>query len=436
MNYLRLAWLGSGLLLLVACGGDDDDGAPPEPGDSGLRDAGGETCEVELSPGDDDQTTLQGALIDAESGDTVCLAAGRYVLTGQLSLATPDVTVRGEEGTILDFTGQTSGANGIAIAADGDTLDTLRIENPSGDGVRATNVDGLILRNIHVEWTEGPSPDNGGYGLYPVMSSNVLIEDCYAAGASDTGIYVGQSENVVIRNNETTLNVAGIEVENSTDVEVYGNHSYGNTGGLLIFNLPGLPVKDGKRTHVHDNVLEDNNLENFAEAGIVADVPAGTGMFVLSSDDNEIHHNEIRDHDSLGIAILSWYVTQRDSEGEQDPMFDFYPERNYVHDNTLENNGQMPHDQAMTIAALVSADELTDLVWDGIYDVDKAAGEPDEPDPAGTTAPVPPMSLRNCFQDNGEATFLNLDLEMFGARKSLDVSAYDCEHPGLPAIEL
>ena len=421
--------------LLVACGDDDGETTGTQI-DAGMVDAG-RACSVRLSPGDDDQTALQGALIDAESGDVVCLEGGRFELTGQLTLAAEEVTVRGNEDTILDFSGQTSGANGIAIEADRVTLDTLRIENPDGDGVRATNVDGLTLRNLRVEWTEGPSPDNGGYGLYPVESSNVLIEGCYAAGASDTGIYVGQSENVVIRNNEATLNVAGIEVENSTDVEVYGNHTYGNTGGILVFNLPGLRVKDGKRANVHDNVIEDNNLENFAEAGnIVADVPTGTGLFVLSADDNEIHDNEIRDHDSIGIAVLSWYVTQRDAEGEMDAMFDFFPERNYVHDNTLQNNGQMPQGDAMTIAAIVGATELADLTWDGIYDTDKAAGEPDEPDPDGDEAPVPPASLRNCFKDNGDATFLNIDLEMYGARKSTDVTPYDCEGTSLPAIEL
>ena len=102
--------------------------------------------------------------------------------------------MRGETDTVLDFSGQTSGANGIEISADGDTLETLQIVDTQGDGVRATQVDGVTFRRVHVAWTSGSSTDNGGYGIYPVMSSHVLIEDCFVSGASDAGIYVGQSE--------------------------------------------------------------------------------------------------------------------------------------------------------------------------------------------------------------------------------------------------
>ena len=137
-------------LLLAACGGDDDSTKPTGKSDAGQGDAGGETqdggsshtaCSVTLKPSDDDQSALQGALIDAEAGDTVCLASGRFKLKGQLTLATEDVTVRGESDTILDFSGQKSGANGIELSADHDTLDTFQIVDPKGDGIRATQVD-------------------------------------------------------------------------------------------------------------------------------------------------------------------------------------------------------------------------------------------------------------------------------------------------------
>ncbi|MET0385624.1 MAG: parallel beta-helix domain-containing protein, partial [Polyangiales bacterium] len=246
------------------------------------RDTGrtGGPCVVTIWPGDDDQSAIQGALLDAVSGDTVCLGAGTFKLEGQLSLATENVTllgVSGDAGSVLDFSEQTSGANGILLSADHDTVEALRILNPKGDGVRATAVDYPTFRNVHVEWTEGPSETNGGYGLYPVESSHVLIEHSFVSGASDAGIYVGQSRDIVVRDNEVTGNVAGIEIENSTDAEVYGNHAHGNTGGILVFNLPGLAVKDGKRANVHDNEIEDNNLANFAaEGNIVHDLPAGT----------------------------------------------------------------------------------------------------------------------------------------------------------------
>jgi parallel beta-helix repeat protein len=445
---LVLVWFSCGLLAacLVGCGDDDDapggarDGGARDGGadDGGARDAGpadaGPRCTLTLSPGDDDQTMLQGALIDAVRGDAICLAKGRYRLDAQLSLDVDGVTVRGESGAVLDFSEQTTGANGFAITADDVTLEGVRIENPKGDGVRASSVRNLVVRGVHVEWTAGPSPDNGGYGIYPVSSTGILIEDCFAAGASDTGIYVGQSSRIVIRRNEVTENVAGIEIENSTDAEVYENHAHGNTGGILLFNLPGLPVKDGKRANVHDNLIEDNNHANFGEAGnIVAEIPTGTGMFVLASDDNEVHRNRIRGNKSGGISIVSWYVSLRDEEGAMDPQYDWFPERNYVHDNVFADNGDEPQDRAALIAGLVGEDTLPDMAWDGIVDLAKLDADGGL---AGGAGLVPPLSLRNCFAGNGSASFMVLDLEHDGADKSSDVGPYECEHPSLPPIKL
>jgi hypothetical protein len=202
----------------------------------------------------------------------------------------------------------------------------------------------------------------------------------------------------------------------------------------LIFNLPGLNVKDGKRANVHDNMIEDNNLENFAPAGnIVHDVPQGTGMFILASDENDVHGNTINKHDSVGLALLSWYVALRDDEGHKDPMFDWYPERNSVHDNSLADNGKTPHGNAALIASIVGITENADLEWDGIVDTDKLPGDGDAGIEPGAELPE---SVRNCFKDNGSASFINVDLEHNGQNKSTDVTPYGCVRPALPSIKL
>lgn len=387
-------------------------------------------CTVTVPPSDDAQDKLQGALIDAKSGDTICLEKGTYKLTGQLSLATDHVTVRGVDGTLLDFSDQSSGANGIELSADHDTLDTLHIQNTKGDAVRATEVDYPTIRNVHVEWTNGPSTDNGGYAIYPVTSSHVLVENCFASGASDTGIYVGQSHDIIVRENEATQNVTGIEIENSTDAEVYDNDLHGNSAGVLVFNLPGLDVKDGKRANVHDNTITDNNLDNFAQEGnIVHDVPTGTGMFIEASDDNEIHDNTIKDNNSMGISIVSWYVAQRDDEGHMDKDYDWYPERNNIHDNTLSGNGNDPMGTASLIAALDDIKGIPDLSWDGIIDDSKLQ------DGETIDNGIPPMSLINCFKGNGDASFMNLDVGNNGAGKSTDVTPYECTRDALQPIK-
>jgi parallel beta-helix repeat protein len=390
---------------------------------------------VTLAPSDDDDAKVQGALIDAEKGDTIYFAKGEYHFRNQLSLAASEVTLKGAADTVFDFTDQVAGANGLEVTGNDDVIDTLRIQNTKGDGLRVTQVDGVTIRNVHVEWTGGPNTNNGGYGIYPVTSKRILVEKCFASGASDTGIYVGQSSDIVLRNNEVTGNVAGIEVENSTDAEVYGNHAHDNSGGILLFNLPGLTVKDGKRANVHDNIVENNNGMNFAATGnIVHDVPPGTGMFVLASDGNEIHDNKVMGNQSVGVAILSWFVTLRDPEGHADPEFDWYPEGNFVHDNDMKDNGKDPLERAKLIAGIVGIDALSDVAWDGIVDGSKIYGDAGTPD-AGVPASDIPSQLLNCFLDDG-STFLDLDLEHDGRAKTQDRSVYNCEKPSLSPVKL
>ena len=82
-------------------------------------------------------------------------------------------------------------------------------------GLRVEDATDVHLHHIEVTWSEPESTDNGAYGLYPVLSRNVLMEFCEASNASDAGIYLGQSQNAIVRNNVARGNVAGIEIENS-----------------------------------------------------------------------------------------------------------------------------------------------------------------------------------------------------------------------------
>jgi hypothetical protein len=72
---------------------------------------------------------------------------------------------------------------------------------------------GVTLIQLKTTWSDGPDESNGGYGLYPVACKNVLIDSCEASFASDAGIYVGQSQDVIVRNCYAYGNVAGIEIE-------------------------------------------------------------------------------------------------------------------------------------------------------------------------------------------------------------------------------
>ncbi|WP_373047747.1 parallel beta-helix domain-containing protein [Vulgatibacter sp.] len=395
---LSVAALG---LLAAACGDDTAEDRQPA-----------ETCTTTLAPSADDQTAVQEAFIQAASGSTLCFSDGTYTFTDELSLTVPGITLRGVgDGAILDFAGQEAGANGINVTGDDFAVENLVIKNTPGDGIRVSNVDGVTFRKLRVSWDAGSVTENGAYAIYPVGCTNVLVEDCEVTGASDAGIYVGQSRSIVVRRNVAHGNVAGIEIENSTGAEVYENEAFDNTGGILVFNLPNLPAGMGERVLVRDNVVADNNRENFAPAGnIVAMVPPGTGLMILAADQTELKNNEVTGNDSAGVFVVSYQtVEQLGAGGAEDPDFDKYSSATWIHDNTFENNGSAAH-APLTAFRTTGADVIFDG-WD---------------DPDDETNAL-------CVADNGATTFFNLRI---GENKQTSLSSFSCTLDPLPPVSL
>ncbi|HNL38060.1 MAG TPA: parallel beta-helix domain-containing protein, partial [Saprospiraceae bacterium] len=202
----------------------------------------------------DIEKQIQTQLILAEDGSVVTLPAGTISLSNTLWLDDKrNIVVKGagQDKTILSFKNQTQGAEGFKVTNAGNiTLKDFTIEDAKGDLIKTQQVHGLIFQNITARWTGEPDKKNGSYALYPVQCSRVIIEHCTAIGASDAGIYVGQSDSVWVRNCEAWHNVAGIEIENTTNAWVYDNYAHDNTGGILVFDLPDLPKKRGGNVSV------------------------------------------------------------------------------------------------------------------------------------------------------------------------------------------
>ncbi len=313
-----------------------------------------------IRPGAGAEQALQTALIEARPGDTVRLARGRYELTNGLSLDVDRVTIRGESErrSILSFNNQRRGAEGLLVTSDGVMLRDFAVENARGDAIKVRDCAGITFRGIRAEWTRGPHPENGGYGLYPVNCSNVLIERSIARGASDAGIYVGQSRNIIVRDNIAELNVAGIEIENSYNADVTGNTATRNTGGILVFDLPGLPQMGGHSVRVFDNEVAGNNTPNFAPAGnIVATVPAGTGILIMANRNIHVFDNEIGDHGTANVIITAYRAEF------EDRSYNPLPRNVMIRDNKFGNAGFAPAGDLAALAQMGVA--LPDVLWDG-----------------------------------------------------------------------
>jgi parallel beta-helix repeat protein len=368
---------------------------------------------------------VQEQLILAKPGAVVELPEGRFQLDRSLSSTVDGVTIRGKgpDKTILSFKGQTQGAEGLLVKGNNITIEDLAIEDTKGDAIKVNGSDGLVIRRVRTEWTGGPKATNGAYGLYPVQCKNVLIEDSVAIGASDAGIYVGQSEHVIIRRNKVMRNVAGIESENTKYADIYENTATENTGGILIVDLPDLPVQGGKSTRVFNNDVYANNTENFApEGNIVATVPQGTGVMILASDQVEVFNNRIRDNQAMNLTVVSYFVADRPIK---DKNYDPYPESIFIHDNTFSGGGNAPSGLLLRLLALKLGKPFPDILYDGIVDGKKLT-------PQGTL----PDELRLCIRNNGDADFANVDLEHNSENIRRELASHDCAHPSYEPVKL
>ncbi|MCR9193911.1 MAG: right-handed parallel beta-helix repeat-containing protein [Hyphomonas sp.] len=404
---IRTALLATSALILASCGQATETDAP----------------EADISA----EQALMTQLIDAEPGDVIEIPEGTYNFNRGLSLTVDGVTIRGEgmDKTVLSFADQIAGAEGLLVTASDFTIEDLAIEDAKGDALKVNEGENITIRRVRTEWTNGPSQDNGAYGIYPVQTTNVLVEGNVAIGASDAGVYVGQSLDVIVRNNRAEYNVAGIEIENTVGADVYDNVATNNTGGILVFNMPELQ-QEGRVTRVYDNQVFANNTDNFGHPGTpVASVPAGTGIIVNSNDDVEIFNNEISDNKTGNIIISSLFTTGY-SESSTSESFDPYPEGIFIYGNTFTGGGEDPDTPELALARIMLFGEdgrLPDIIWDGFYDEAKQVDG------------VTPDALRICI-DNGDVGILNANGPSGFTEPSTEMSPFECSLEKLPAVDL
>lgn len=305
---------------------------------------------------------LQKLLIEAKPGDVIEIGEGRFDFTDSLSLDVDKVTLKGagQDKTFISFKGQTGAGEGLLITSDGVTVEGFTMEDAKGDGIKSKGSDVISFKNLKVVWTGGPLATNGAYGVYPVESKNVLIDGVTVSGASDAGIYVGQSDNIIVRNSKAEYNVAGIEIENSSNADVHDNVATHNAGGILVFDLPNLPVMGGHTTRIFNNKVVENDTQNFAPPGnIVAGVPTGTGVLLMANRNVHVFGNTFDKNKTAHVMVVSYSTAFKDTNYNPLPR-DFV-----IRDNTYGEGGNDPQGRLAPLATALGG-SLPAIVWDGV----------------------------------------------------------------------
>lgn len=376
------------------------------------------------------QKKFQEEFILVEDGGIIELPEGNFLLRKSLTMeGKNNITIKGAGvgKTVLSFLGQTEGAEGINITnCNGITVEGFTIQDAKGDNLKVKGCTDVNIRNMNSTWTTGADTANGNYGYYPVECINVLVEHCEVSYCADAGVYIGQSTNVIARNNYAHHNVAGIEIENCINSDVYDNISENNAGGILIFDLPKLFQANGRNARVFNNKCINNNFKNFAKPGmIVASIPSGSGMIVMATDSVDVYNNEIKDNKTVGIAIVSYYMTGKELN---DTSYGPYCYSIYVHNNKISRKATLIPDLKSDLGKLMvaTAKSPVDIVYDG-------ASDKKVRDVNGNL----PEGKKICIQNNGEVKFMNLNLWKANSAKEIiktfdnDITKFNCSYTGI-----
>lgn len=378
----------------------------------------------------DEVERLIESFILAEDGDIVEIPPGFYNVKTQLILDNKkDVTIKGAgmAETVISFKELKTGGEGVKLVGQNIKIEDLSIEDAPGDGIKSQHCDGITFRRINVTWTNGDKSKNGTYAIYPVQCKNVMIDECIASHSKDAGIYVGQSENIIVKNSLAFGNVAGIEIENSDNAEVFGNTARNNTGGILVFNLPGLPKAEGRGAKIYDNDIISNNHVNFATAlneepngNTVTQIPPGSGVILLAAKDVEIFNNRIHDNKTVGIAISNYQITGFPAEAPNWSPFTF---NIFIHGNDYKRSSKLP-DLTKEFGKLISVynahgkGKTQDIIYDGFWDKSLS-----------TDISTNPMNI--CFNEKDMANLHFTLFDLWDGEKNIksykDYSPFECQ---------
>lgn len=350
------------------------------------------------------------AMVQASPGDVIEFDCGYFELSSALQLInTEDVTIKGcgKDKTVLSFKTSQTPEGILAVNVHGVWIEDLSVLDTGGNGIELRTVNHATLKRVRAIWSSGggresatpitasnafannaallnvactqpatlnpDAPENklpglaqftrspdytvsnkaGRYGIYPVASQNILVDEAESVGASDAGIYVGQTTTAIIKNSRAVYNVFGFEIENVQGGEYQNNLAECNTGGFLIYDLDGLR-QYGDRSRMYGNTSRNNNTYNFTSGGFVGNVPPGSGMITLSYDRIEIFDNHFENNNTGGIIHASYELFPEGAGRPSEKRIDWYSEGVHIYNNTFVNNGNgLP---APTITDLANGD--------------------------------------------------------------------------------
>jgi hypothetical protein len=203
--------------------------------------------------------------------------------------------------------------------ADGFVLRNMTVRHAKEHDIYVLESDGYLLDRFKVFWA-------GEYGVLTFVEDHGLIQNCDAAGTSDSGLYPGAGADTgaerdtkyypefrysqEIRFCDSHHNLAGYSGTDGNATHVDHNNFYDNALGFTtdVFTAPGHPGFPQDSDLVEYNNFYSNNFNVYdPKSGISAaePEPVGTGLWIAGGNHNVIRFNHFYDNWRRGTMIFA-----------------------------------------------------------------------------------------------------------------------------------
>ncbi len=283
-------------------------------------------------------TSIQAAVDAASPGDWVLIDAGTY--TEPVHVTTSRLHIRGMDRNAVVLDGQHASGNGIEVfQADKVSIENLTVhdfDRPSrdgedgneiwwngGDGSGSIGMDGWRGRYL----TTYDTGLNGGYGIFISNAIHGSLDQAYASGFNDSGLYLGACRDcrAVIRHATVENNALGYSGTNSgghvlVEDSTFQNNSNG-VGPNSLNNDDQPPPQDGacdssknttptptfpstrvgRCTIFRRNIVANNSNFSTPANSTTASIPWGNGFILIGTYADLIEQNDIHGNPSSGL---------------------------------------------------------------------------------------------------------------------------------------
>lgn len=263
---------------------------------------------------------LEEAIDAAKDGDTVQLGSNTYETSG-LSIEN-DITIVGQEGSIVDGGGTTDPIFDLAEGASGATIEDLEITDGNiginAVGAKDVTLQGLKIHDIGIDETIRYGQNNVAVNFFYADGFELLDSEIYNVGRKGVGV-----------NDTDGGTVQGLTIE---DINLDAEHAQSfDAGGIKLFNTNDVIISENELSGINafhiwnditnSTVIEGNTILGVGEDFIRPEFNQNvivSGIYNEKSYESVVRDNKVTTVDDYVAFDATAFTTETLELGEND----------------------------------------------------------------------------------------------------------------------